>query len=502
MAFLRTANAIVVKPQTSQVGWSKVRTAANLHASGPSDNLVAQASEILGTPFDPKRYLLSHVTIVASVDTEPGPNIKLGSVIENGQKINRKYADYRITGATDHYANSNLDAFSRGVLLKSYKTFVGGENFVEHVQDPLLSKGKILDAVPRDVGDSVYIDILVATDKKHTQLVQDIISGKMSTLSMGASVSFTICTKCGNVAVDETEFCFCVRHNKGNVFLNDRGERCRTVELCGYPTEENGGVHFIEASWVATPAFTGAVLRNILNADHITAQTLKQAQQILSQPPKEWVSGGTNQKRAALSMNVQAGDQEDDGYSDNPEGSENPDESGDGGDTENPDQTEQPEAAPEKPSPMDNLEDDVLSGIVDRVHKMVIDDLDKKIPKAEVSTNDTIKQAQAMQKQATDKAASVIKSAYRTGLQTILRTAKCDAEIMDRVASLDQAMQIQVPRKIYRIALQIGAISQYSSEAEYHTMCLAHFSPENLPTPSDIRTLVRLGKILTPVSTR
>ena len=138
MAFLRTANAIVVKPQTSQQGWSKVRTAANLSPEIPSQNLIAQASEILGTPFDPKRYLLSHVTIVASVDVESGPNIKLGSIVENGQKINRKYLDYRIKASSDPLINSNLDAFGRAVLLKSYKTFVGGENFCFVAGTPVL----------------------------------------------------------------------------------------------------------------------------------------------------------------------------------------------------------------------------------------------------------------------------------------------------------------------------------------------------------------------------
>ena len=66
MAFMRYAKAMVVQPHVTQKGWGKVRKTA----STPSRNLVAQASEILGTAFDPSKYLLTHCTIVASVDVE------------------------------------------------------------------------------------------------------------------------------------------------------------------------------------------------------------------------------------------------------------------------------------------------------------------------------------------------------------------------------------------------------------------------------------------------
>jgi len=34
------------------------------------------------------------------------------------------------------------------------------------------------------------------------------------------------------------------------------------AELCGHKSLPNGGVKFVEASWVAVPAFPGAVRRN------------------------------------------------------------------------------------------------------------------------------------------------------------------------------------------------------------------------------------------------
>ncbi|MBR4315529.1 MAG: hypothetical protein IKP65_00965 [Alphaproteobacteria bacterium] len=79
--------------------------------------------------------------------------------------------------------------------MASFKTFIGGDNFLEHQQLPALSKGKILDAVLRPVkhhsnkydedADIYYCDVLVATDRKHENLIQRIESGELNTLSMG-----------------------------------------------------------------------------------------------------------------------------------------------------------------------------------------------------------------------------------------------------------------------------------------------------------------------------
>jgi hypothetical protein len=156
--------------------------------------LVSQATEILGTKFDPKEYLLSHATIVCSVDTDSVPNVKLGSVTEDGVKINRKFSNYYIKPESSKFVNNNGDAWTRPVLLKSYRTFIGAQNYLEHVQVEELSKGRIIDAVARDVGESLYVDILVATHRKHTELIADILSGKMNGMSMGCFVPGTLVT--------------------------------------------------------------------------------------------------------------------------------------------------------------------------------------------------------------------------------------------------------------------------------------------------------------------
>ena len=320
MAFLRTAYAHVLRPSFAVEGWRKVRTAS---ADASKINVLAQASDILGEKFDPSKWLLSHASIVASVDTEAPANVKTGSVTnEEGQKILRKWADYYVTPETTKYINNNCfipgtlitladgsvrpieaiqvgdvvrthkgrprrvaevmvrqvseelvivypsglapiwatkehpfmvargsappvwteakdiqrgdhlqtpcsdgtfwehtvtdvvtvpyegsvhnfeveedhsyvaggvavhncDAFSRGVVEKSYRTFIGGHVFQEHVQIESHSKGRIIDAALRDVGESLYVDILLATNRRHSSLVSDIASGRLGTMSMG-----------------------------------------------------------------------------------------------------------------------------------------------------------------------------------------------------------------------------------------------------------------------------------------------------------------------------
>lgn len=190
MAFLKYAKAKVVTPRLDWYEWDRVRVASG--ATKLDVSIRKKAEEVLGEPFTPDRFLLTHSTIVCSVDAVPVPGVKTGSkIVEGSSTINRKYADYRVTSETDKYINNNLDCWSRGVIKKSFKTFVGAHNFVEHVQVEELSKGRIIDAVLRDVGESIYVDILVATDKKHTELVDSIVRGEMNAMSMGCFVPNT-----------------------------------------------------------------------------------------------------------------------------------------------------------------------------------------------------------------------------------------------------------------------------------------------------------------------
>ena len=466
MAMLRYAKATVVHPTFTTKGWGKVRTASTNKAA-LSGNLIDQASQIFGKPFDPTKYLLTHATIVASVNTEKPANVKLGSVEEDGFKVNRKYANYRVTPDTEKYINNNMDCWDKTTLLKSYRTFIGAHNFVEHVQIEDLSKGRIIDAVARDIGDSVYVDILVATDRKHTDLVDAIQSGKMATMSMGCTIDFSLCTKCGNVAVDETEMCSHVRYMKGNTYFDENGTRRKVAELCGHPSvNPTGGVTFIEASWVETPAFEGAVMRNVLEAKAVPAKVLRQAQKVLSSVPAKW-DAKARQKRAFMV----AADEFDLGGDDA------------GGEGDQP-------AAPEAPvDQFKPIEDEVTQAILDRVMKSLKQQVQK--DKNQAPPNDTVSSGSpdsTLIKQA------AARTAYVNGLNALVKTARSDIDLIDRVAAYNQSMGVQIPTEIYRAAVRVGSAARYGSVQHFITACRGCLG-RNL-SKTEANTLLRLGKLL------
>lgn len=263
MAFLKYAKANLQKPGIQFAEWDALRSKAVM----PTPDFQKRTAKIILQEYDPSKYMLSHATIVASVDVENAPT-QLGRHFVDGFEIERQFNDYYITSSTSGYVNNNNDSFERKLLLATFKTFVGAHSYVEHVQLPELSKGRIIDAAARDIGNSIYIDILIANDLRHAPLIRAIKSGQLGTLSMGCSTSSTICSKCGNVAKDETQLCGCIRFFKGQEFIDELGNRRKIAELCGHYTEPES-VRFIEASWVANPAFKGAVIRNILSAEEV-----------------------------------------------------------------------------------------------------------------------------------------------------------------------------------------------------------------------------------------
>lgn len=265
MATKRYAHAIVSQKDIKFDQWMDEIRAQNEGVT-PKNHLNRVANVIL-RKADPKQYLLSHATIVASVDTYAPKNVKTGKMMKHGVQIEVRYPDYRIKPDGHEIINNNGDAWERSLLLATYRTFIGAPNYLEHIQLPELSKGFIIDAISRDLGQTCYIDILVGTDRKHGKLVSDILSGEMSALSMGCISLFTICTKCGNVAVDDAQLCPCVQYEgKGTPYADEDGVQHPISELIGHVSVPNSN-QFIEASWVKNPAFRGAVRRNFLNAD-------------------------------------------------------------------------------------------------------------------------------------------------------------------------------------------------------------------------------------------
>jgi len=140
---------------------------------------VARDLKVDWQQFNQDQYIFSHSTIVSSVNTEA-----------NG---------YHIDPVCSPLVNNNGNAWTSPILLATFRSFVGGENYLEHVQIPELSKGKILDAVVRPVKYSnqgktaqvYYVDILVATERRHESLCKKIATGELSTMSMGCGLAGT-----------------------------------------------------------------------------------------------------------------------------------------------------------------------------------------------------------------------------------------------------------------------------------------------------------------------
>lgn len=223
---------------------------------------VARNLDVNWSQFTPDKYLFSHCTIVASVATE-----------DDG---------YTILPACTDLVNNNGNAWTNEVLLATFRTFVGGENYLEHVQVPELSKGKLLDAVLRPLtykdkqgreANIFYCDILVATDRKHDKLVKRIAGGDLTTMSMGCLADYVTCSKCGKVLGDNMPNCVHLDHELLSRFTDKRGVERVVAELCGRSIRGKDGklvgdpksVRFIEASWVENPAFYGAVLNHYIS---------------------------------------------------------------------------------------------------------------------------------------------------------------------------------------------------------------------------------------------
>jgi hypothetical protein len=481
MAFLKYAKAVVVHPRATGAVWSNIRKTASSVVT-PTANLATQASQILGETFSTDRFLLTHATIVASVDVDSVPNVKLGTVQDGSRRINRKFADYFIKPECSQFVNNNGDSWSRDVLLKSYRTFIGAHNFLEHVQIEEQSKGRIIDAVARDIGPSVYVDILIATDRKHAQLVQDIESGKMATLSMGCTCEFTQCSQCGNVAVDETDMCEHVKYGKLNTFFDDQGQKRITAELCGHATHgDTGGVRFIEASWVAVPAFQGAVMRNILDPSTVSPAVVEKAAAILSSPPPEW---GTTALRAASAQLRQAQDEFDFSSSDEGGG----DEGGAGADEA------APGDAPGTPisttaDPLKEVEDDAYSALKERLRTRLEKDLSYRpeVPPPATAPNDNLQREAGMTRTAAQEA-------HKKAVGTLLRVASSDAAFVDGLAEIDRAFGVKVAQSVYRAPLLAGALDGYLSPDHYADAC--HRYAKRSLTSAELRFVYRVGKLL------
>lgn len=212
--------------------------------------------------FTPQKYLLSHATIVGGVEMEKAPN------------------SHYIIAPHGKWINDNGNAWANQVLLESYRSFIWAENYLEHIQLPVLSKGKILDAVAwvlmehekgvKEPVPTVFIDILVATNRVNHRLVNDILSSRINSMSMGCDISHFQCSRCGGVFEEgEDDPCEHITERLGENFKGKDGKKHRTAEMCGVPGHV-GSCEFREASWVKVPAFGPAVRHDSLRVGEMT----------------------------------------------------------------------------------------------------------------------------------------------------------------------------------------------------------------------------------------
>lgn len=238
---LKSSSASVAEPVFSISDWQK------LHGSNIRTSMMKTASAL---PNE-KSYLLSHATIMSSVMVEPEPY------------------DWYIKPECSHLVNNNDDAWENDVLKLSYRSFVGSYNFVEHYQNSEHSKGTIVDTILRKivVAPDIWVyfcDLLVATALEHEDLVEQIKKGDIKYMSMGCVTDLVICSYCGHKVGEGDRNCYHLSQHKGSFLPDDDGIPRRVAELCGHKSLPNGGVTFVEASWVETPAFPGAVNRGII----------------------------------------------------------------------------------------------------------------------------------------------------------------------------------------------------------------------------------------------
>ena len=211
--------------------------------------------------FNPKDYLFTHDTIVASV-----------KVAKDG---------YTIEDPCQQLVNANGNAWSNQVIQHSFRTFIGKPNFYQHYQIQGFEKGLILDAILRPVtyvgsngkkADILYCDILVATNRKHKDIVKRIIAGQLTTMSMGCTAAVVQCSYCGKTFKDDEQQCEHLQRYLGQ-YLDRDGKPVMVAQLIGALDKNGkyieGSCQFIQASWVQNPAFQGAVLNYFLYQDDI-----------------------------------------------------------------------------------------------------------------------------------------------------------------------------------------------------------------------------------------
>jgi len=205
-------------------------------------------------------FVISQITILTSCEVED---------------------DYMIKPSSVPFINANGNSWKNEDIERTYHTFIGGHNFLEHDQNEKKSYGFIADATlkKRSLEDGGYVydvDLLVATARRLTpddSVAEKILKDKSAKFSMGCYSSSIQCSYCGNVSEQPTDDCVHLSNKLGSTFVTTSGGISEVSAIItplrkgDDPDKPTGFIRFIEASIVRDPAYAGAVLGYILNID-------------------------------------------------------------------------------------------------------------------------------------------------------------------------------------------------------------------------------------------
>lgn len=190
---------------------------------------------------------------------------------------------YVATRAISSRVNANLDSWPVDELRKSYKSFIGRGVFVEHQNwDPSRSRGVILDAIYREsktasgIPDAAVYLLLEVDAQQYPKLANAVLTNKITGVSMGADVSHTVCSSCGNSATDPSGYCEHIPGMKGLIVSSIKNGR----KIEGLVHEICYGHNFFEISFVFDPADESAWIsdKRLYSSNAKTGRVLSKTQ--------------------------------------------------------------------------------------------------------------------------------------------------------------------------------------------------------------------------------
>lgn len=198
--------------------------------------------------------------------------------------------------------NDNGDCFSEQELEKSAHTFIGVPVFVNHQNDNIENaRGKVVHSWYDESSKGIYC-INMVDRAAYPKLARGIEEGYITGTSMGAQVTYSICSVCHNKAHTADEFCSHIKGGKnrkisGKYECKYHHSPCNPEDDCpldGKKKSENKeiihkesqvfewnyGIKFIEDSFVVNPACHDCLVCDILNLDNVKTKVADKIEEL------------------------------------------------------------------------------------------------------------------------------------------------------------------------------------------------------------------------------